>query len=297
MPTMYEPAEVPAWPTYAFVVQDSGRVAVFGPLLPASERPSRASAIDAVAAAADGLGRPVRAEATEPDGTVWHLVISPDGAVGELSDGAPRAKAPKKRHAPAPAPQPGAAGPARRPEPAPVPAPAPTRAQTPAQAAPVPAPAPAPAPAPGTPDALSEAVSRLEAHAAAGRMDQALALAAQLDEYAADALGLAHPEALRVRETRARLTALAGDPVSGVRMYRDVAERWHYQGAADQAEAVADRAQELWLQIPDLATAAAAGVAMVRMRNQIPGDGGTAFATVLERQARLEAALNTGAPQ
>ncbi|MFI8848871.1 hypothetical protein ACIGW3_01485 [Streptomyces sp. NPDC053499] len=287
MPTMYEPAEVPAWPTYALVVQDSGRVTVSGPLLPASEHSSRASAIDAVAAAADGLGRPVRAEATEPDGTVWHLVISPDGAVGELSDGAQPAKAPRKRHAPAPSPQPDTAGgPAPRPEPTPVPAPTPPRAPT-----------PAPAPAPGTPDALSEAVSRLEAHAAAGRMDQALALAAQLDEYAADALGLAHPEALRVRETRARLTALAGDPVSGVRMYRDVAERWHYRGAAEQAEAVADRAQELWLRIPDLATAAAAGVAMVRMRNQIPGDGGTAFATVLERQARLEAALNAGAPQ
>ncbi|MBE9500224.1 hypothetical protein IHE61_25915 [Streptomyces sp. GKU 257-1] len=40
MPTTYEPAEVPGWPAYAFVVRDSGRVAVSGPLLPAAEHPT-----------------------------------------------------------------------------------------------------------------------------------------------------------------------------------------------------------------------------------------------------------------
>ncbi|MGP3973541.1 hypothetical protein ACTWQF_05770 [Streptomyces sp. 8N114] len=252
----YEPSEVPAWPAYAFVVQDSGRVAVSGPLLPASEHPDRSAAIDAVAAAAAGLGRPVRAEATEPDGTVWLLVISPDGSVGELSGAAAqRGRPPKKRSTPPPT------------------------------------------PALGSPDALTDAVAHLEAHAGAGRMDEALALAAQLDEKAADELGLSHPEALRIREARARVTALAGDAVGGVRMYRDVAERWHYQGAADQAEAVATRAEDLWLQIPDPETAALAGVAMVRMRNQIPGQGGHAFAAVLAHQSQLEAALNAATVQ
>ncbi|MFE0764081.1 hypothetical protein [Streptomyces smyrnaeus] len=284
MPTTYEPDEVPAWPAYAFVVRGDGQVAVSGPLLPACEHPSRTSAVDAVAAAAAGLGRPVRAEATEADGTVWHLVISPDGAVGELSGGASRGRAPKKRNAPAPA-----LAQARAQAPDPVVA-----------AAPVPSPAPAPAPAspgglPVASDALTEGVSQLETHAAAGRMDQATALAAQLDQHAADSLGLSHPDALRTREARARITALAGDPVGAVRLYRDIAERWHYQGADDQAEAVASRAHALWLEIPDLETAIAAGVAMVRMRNQIPGENGTAFAATLQHQTRLEAARNATA--
>ncbi|MBO8195032.1 hypothetical protein ITI46_25755 [Streptomyces oryzae] len=245
----YQPSEVPAWPAYAFVVRDSGKVAVSGPLLPTSEHPTRTSAIDAVAAAAHGLGRPVRAEATEPDGTVWLLVISPDGAVGELAGGAQRGKPPKKR------------------------------------------PSPAPAPVSGAPDVPADAMSQLEAHVAAGRMDEAVALAARLDENAADTLGLSHPDALRFREARARVTALTGDAVGAIRMYRDVAERWHYQGAAEEAEAVAAVADELWLQIPDPETAALAGVAILRMRNQIPGDGGHAFATVLAHQSHLEAAL------
>ncbi|WP_326686987.1 hypothetical protein OIE63_07365 [Streptomyces sp. NBC_01795] len=399
MPTTYEPSEVPAWPVYSFDVQHSGRVAVSGPLLPASEHPTRASAIEDVVAAAVRLGRPVRAAATEPDGTVWQLVISPDGSVGEMSGGpqrgkSQRGKSPKKRnaHTPSRAPAPGrpqvpgrtqdmgaaqspgaavqhpgaavqntggavqhpAAQPAPTPDPAPEPAPAaapapapdpvlaappepapapapepalaaapvPTPAPDPAPAAapvptpapeptphpalaavlspapapaPDPAPAPAPAPAPQqslpeAPSSLAEAVSRLDTHAAAGRMDQAVALAVKLDEQAAGALGLSHPDALRVREARARIAGLAGDPVGGVRLYRDVAERWHYQGASEEAESVAGRAHALWLEISDLETAVSAGVAMVRMRNQIPGEGGSAFAAVLDYQTQLEAA-------
>ncbi|UNT01400.1 hypothetical protein MMF93_25560 [Streptomyces tubbatahanensis] len=355
MPTTYEPAEVPAWPAYAFVVTDEGRVTVSGPLLPASEHPDRASAIDAVAAAAAGLGRPVRAQATEPDGAVWLLVISPDGAVGELAGGGQRGKAPKKRGAPAraagsPAPAAPSAGPgpsagadastvptprpaqtpapepAPAPAPAPAPEPAPVAAGTPAPeptpvpepipvAAPtpepepapaaglptpvaVPAPAPAPAPAAGapvTPGSLADAVTHLHAHAAAGRVDHALTLAARLDDQTANALGLSHPDALRIREARARITSLAGDVSGAVRLYRDVAERWHYQGAGEQAEAVADCAHALWLEIPDLETAIRAGVAVVRMRNQIPGESGSAYTAVVEHQARLEAARDAAA--
>ncbi|MEU3194174.1 hypothetical protein ABZ686_26875 [Streptomyces sp. NPDC006992] len=200
MPTTYEPAEVPGWPAYAFVVQDSGRVAVSGPLLPAAEHPTRASAVDAVAAAAVGLGRPVRAQATERDGTVWHLVISPDGAVGELSVGARQGRASKKRTAQGRA--------ARRPDPG--------------QAQPAPEPASEAPVAAGatTPQALCDAVDRLDAYAAAGRADEAESLAAELDEHAANALGLSHPDALLVREARARITGQAGDAVGGVLLSR-----------------------------------------------------------------------------
>ncbi|MGI5347354.1 hypothetical protein ACQEU8_04075 [Streptomyces sp. CA-250714] len=290
MPTNYEPTEVPAWPAYVFVVRHDGRVGVSGPLRPTIEHPTRSSAIDAVAATARALGRPVRAEATEPDGTVWLLVIAPDGAVSELSGTPTRGKPSKKRNTPAPDANPDTdvhvAAPTRdmdaeRPGPSP---------------APVPAAASVPVDPPTAPDSLDDAVARVDAYATAGRMDEAVALAVQADEHAAHALGLSHPDALRVREARARITALAGDPVGGVRLYRDVAERWHYQGADEQAEASAARAHTLWTQISDLDAALSVGLAMVRLRNQIPGEHGNGFAAVLDHQARLEAARNAAAP-
>jgi hypothetical protein len=123
-----------------------------------------------------------------------------------------------------------------------------------------------------------------------GRVSEAGALAARLDEQAAGVLGLSHPDALRIREIRARVTALTGDAVGGVQLFRDVAERWHYQGHAEQAEAAAIRAETLWLQITDLTPALSAGIAVVRLRNQIPGKGGKALTAALEHQASLEAA-------
>lgn len=186
-------------------------------------------------------------------------------------------------------------------------APAPHLVGAPASASPLtetPTPSPEPAAAaasvpsdelPVTPGSLTDAIHHLDAHAAAGRMEQAVALAARLDDHAADSLGLSHSDALRIREARARVIALAGDPSGAVRLYRDVAERWLYQGAVEQAEAVADRAYALWLEIPDLDAAIHAGVDMVRMRNQIPGDAGSGFTATLEHQARLEAAKEAAA--
>jgi hypothetical protein len=52
------------------------------------------AALAAVARHAAALGRPVRARATDPDGTCWPLIIHPDGtpvAVGE-----PRAPSPPR---------------------------------------------------------------------------------------------------------------------------------------------------------------------------------------------------------
>ncbi|MFI6662841.1 hypothetical protein ACIBL8_45960 [Streptomyces sp. NPDC050523] len=289
MHTPYEPTEVPAWPVYTLTVQDNGHVTTSGPLTPASEHPTRASAIDAVAAAAARLRRPVRAEATEPDGTVWHLVVSPEGAVGELSARGQRAKAPKKRH--------DKAGDQPRDMDA---------EQAPAEAAPDPiGPAltsdrPALTPDRPVPPAdrsvasasCTDALARIDEHAAAGRVDQAVTLAARLDEQAAQTMGVSHPDALRIREARAHVTALAGDAVGGVRLYRDVAERWHYRGCVEQAEAVAACAHALWLRITDPDTAVSAGIVMLRIRNQIPGEQGSALAATLKRQERLEAARN-----
>ncbi|WP_367318310.1 hypothetical protein [Streptomyces sp. HUAS ZL42] len=265
MPTTHESTEVPAWPVYALAVHDDGRVEASGPLVPMTRHPSRTSAIGTVAAAAARLGRPVRARATEPDGTVWHLAISPDGAVSELPGGGQRARAPKRGDGRPPA--------------------------HPARAATAPARAPGAEPDPRTgPDAYAESLALVTEHLQAGRVDRAAELAALLDDQAADTLGVSHPDALGIREIRARVAVLAGDVVGGVRLFRDVAERWHYRGDSERAEAAAARAETVWLQITDLDTALSAGIGVVRLRNQIPGEDGSALTAVLEHQAWLAAA-------
>jgi hypothetical protein len=117
-----------------------------------------------------------------------------------------------------------------------------------------------------------------------------------LDERVSDELGPSHPEALRVREVRARVAALAGDAAGGIRLYRDAAERWHYQGEAERAEAAATHAETLWTQITRPEPALSAGAEVIRMRNQIPGPGGHALAAALEYRAWLAEACRAGGP-
>ena len=341
-----ESTEVPAWPVYALTVHDEGRVDASGPLMPASGHTTRASAVDAVAEVAARLGRPVRAEATEPDGTVFHLVISTDGEVSELPSGGSRAKSGKKRHdkrsakaaerragavaepaAPAvptlietaapvvdTAAEPATPAWRRATEPTtptahPVTQPAaaartttqPTASTTHTttqRAALAPARiAPARCPRTG-PDAQigAQELALVREYLEAGHVGRAAALAARLDEQAAQHFGVSDPDALRIREVRARVTALAGDAFGGVLLYRDVAERWHYQGDSERAEAVAARAETLWLQITDLDTALSAGVAVIRLRSQIPGKDGEALNAALEHRTWLEEARLANVP-
>ncbi|MEU2717793.1 hypothetical protein [Streptomyces sp. NPDC007205] len=77
-----DPRSVPAWPLITIVMTQDGTVLVndVAVPVPAGADPRAAG----VAAAAEhvtrlGLARPVRANATEPDGTVWPLLIHPDG--------------------------------------------------------------------------------------------------------------------------------------------------------------------------------------------------------------------------
>ncbi|MEU9748669.1 hypothetical protein [Streptomyces niveus] len=271
MSTMRESADVPAWPVYALTVHDDGRVLASGPLIETSGHPTRAAAIEVVAGAAGRLGRSVRATASEPDGAVWPLIVSPDGEVSEVKTGRPRAAAPKKR---------AEKRRERRQEK--------DRGRRAAKSGPKEGSAAAPRPgAPEGGEAYAESLAQVTGHLDAGRTDEARALATQLDTQVAGVLGVSHPVALGVREVRARATAEAGDPVAGIQLYRDVAERWHYRGDAEQAEAVAGRAEKLWTGIADVERALSAGVAVVRMRNQIPGEGGAALASVLAHRERL----------
>ncbi|MGW3200125.1 hypothetical protein ACWDBD_37275 [Streptomyces sp. NPDC001118] len=84
-----DPQSVPAWPLVTIVMTQDGTVLVndVAVPVPAGADPRAAG----VAAAAEhatrlGLARPVRANATEPDGTVWPLLIHPDGTATPTGD-------------------------------------------------------------------------------------------------------------------------------------------------------------------------------------------------------------------
>jgi hypothetical protein len=88
-PEGIDPGSVPAWPLVTIVLTEEGKAFVND--TPVNQPPGVEPRAAAVAAAAEhiaqlGLARPVRANATEPDGTVWPLLIHPDGtatAAGE----------------------------------------------------------------------------------------------------------------------------------------------------------------------------------------------------------------------
>ncbi|MFH8471068.1 hypothetical protein [Streptomyces sp. NPDC017991] len=243
-------------------MRDSGHVDVGGPMMPSTTHPHRSAAIDAVTAVASRLGRPVRAEAVETDGTVWQLAVAPNGAVGEFV-GEQGTRAPERRDTAAPAPAP------------------PTRHRPQSLTQPR-------SQSHGQSHDFADTLILVTGHLDAGRVEMAVELATELDELAADSLGVSHPDALRIREIRARATALAGDPEGGVRLFRDVAERWHYKNESGLAEAAAQHAESLWPRITDLETALSAGLGLVRLRNQMPGQDGAALAAVIEHLSWLE---------
>jgi hypothetical protein len=88
-------AAVPAWPVIAIELTAAGHALVNATPVPAGEN-ARAAAIEAAARYAARLGRPVRATATEADGTSWPLIIHPDATVS-AAGGPTKAKHPRRR--------------------------------------------------------------------------------------------------------------------------------------------------------------------------------------------------------
>ncbi|WBB62020.1 hypothetical protein O7599_05625 [Streptomyces sp. WMMC500] len=296
--------KVPPWPLYRLTAHQEGAVTIAGPAVPHGPYPSRAHALQAVADIASRTlrpPRPVRVEALDVDGTAWPLLAHPDGTVSEAGPPRRTGKKSKKgkptppRRTPAPPPPPAPApqanapsGPPRRgsgPSATRPPAPALPRRTEPAEAD-RPAPPPRCKPRPGP----IHTTRVIQQHIDAGDLDIAAALAAQLDESAADAHGPSHPEALRARRLRGELAAVRGDLPGAVSILRDVAERWWHGGYRTEAERAADQAHHVWLAITELDAATRAGHSILRMRTQIPGPDASAYHQAQARQAELEAA-------
>ncbi|GAA1377106.1 hypothetical protein ACFPK5_00280 [Streptomyces beijiangensis] len=124
---------IPVWPLYRLTAADDGQVTITGPAAPPGPYRTRGAAIEAVSRLAARLTPPrtVRAEALEPDGTLWPLYVDPDGTGREAGPARPpkgtrrkKTKTPKRPRTPelepasAP-PQPAAAPPFRPPAPVP----------------------------------------------------------------------------------------------------------------------------------------------------------------------------------
>jgi hypothetical protein len=88
-PGSIDPSRVPAWPHLRIELASEGVIRIDGEVVPAIPGFSPyASAIAAAAATlvAQGLNRPARATATDPDGTAWPLLIHPDGTASPAGD-------------------------------------------------------------------------------------------------------------------------------------------------------------------------------------------------------------------
>lgn len=237
-----EIAEIPAWPVVPIELGADGSARVEGDPVPvaAGEDP-RAAAVRVVAATARIIGRPVRAEAREADGTTWPLIVTPDGAVVPAGPGRP--PAPAKRRTPF-------ASRRRNPRPA---APA-----TPDRPGPTGAPGPSARPAPGrwpAPDEAERAIlRRVEAELRGGRTASAEAVARELAAHGADP----------AREVLAYVAFVAGDAAEAAVIYAELALAARRADAPDgggpHAERLAGNARLCLRRVsdPDRAAAVAA---------------------------------------
>ncbi|MFD3825816.1 hypothetical protein [Streptomyces sp. NPDC058625] len=218
------------------------------------------------------------------------LEVSPDGSSRVLDPTDPAHRAPEPTPPPAPAPVP-APAPAPAPVPAPVPAPIPApasaialavaRARAAATAPPAPAPTPAPAPAPAPPSPppsrslpteLAEQITRINALATTGRLEEASAEATALRERLTSSAGTEHPDALEARAMEAYLAHLRGDHREATVLALSVARI--LCGAGDpQAPAAVARAAAAWQRLEDDRAAEIHGNELLHMWNRLHSSG------------------------
>ncbi|MCX2927651.1 hypothetical protein [Streptomyces sp. NEAU-W12] len=247
-----------------------------------------------------------------PGGSHFVLEVSPDGSSRVLDPTDPAHRSPEPQPLPTPAPTPttvpapvpapapapttvpapapaSAPAPTLVPAPASAPAPAPTsaialavaRARAAATAPPAPAPAlpPAPAPAPpppppsrSLPTELAEQITRINALATTGRLEEASAEATALRERLTSSAGTEHPDALEARAMEAYLAHLRGDHREATVLALSVARI--LCGAGDpQAPAAVARAAAAWQRLEDDRAAEIHGNELLHMWGRLHSSG------------------------
>lgn len=304
---------IPTWPVVAIALHGDGSVSVDGdPLVLAPGDNARNVAMEQARRTAELLGRPVRVDACEPDGTVYPMVVDGTGDVAEAGPpvvpGTQRRGLLRRRSAaPTPRPARSAGGP---PVPAPPRAPAPREEPRPSDgpqpfADEVPPPAaafrsagpvltkPAPHAAPGDPappyptEEQARVLARVRRTAEAG--DPRGALPEVLD-LARDAEGGAAGALL---EVQAYLTFLDGDSAGASRLYIEIASdpaRWI---SAAWALGLVECAHHCWLDVDDPGEAYELGSALVSAYVRLGAADSVQIAHVRARQKEIRARLGT----
>ncbi|UGQ09025.1 hypothetical protein LO772_18825 [Yinghuangia sp. ASG 101] len=302
MSTEIDPSDVPVWPVVVMELLTDEHIRVDGDnvAVPPGADP-RETAVAAVAATASLIGRPVRAEAREPDGTTWPLIITPDGravAAGPARRPPPIAKRrgfrggvlrrPSARQRSEQAPSPLSASGHAAPE---------TASEQPRLSPPPPAPDGPPGPetlaatyaatigkspeTPGTsvahvppadvpePDAETrDALGRILDELRLGRFAAARSRAQLLVDRFTEQRGRDDPATHAAGEVLAYATFVAGDPVRAARMYAGLAlPRVGATGTVDERGAqLADNAHFCWTRAGDGADSRRIGERIVALR-------------------------------
>ncbi len=136
---------------------------------------------------------------------------------------------------------------------------------------------PAPVEPPVTPpEDYRDALARIVQTADAGDHRAATELARTLEQQVVAAHGAIAAPVLMVRQVRAHVARLSGDPVTAAELYREVAlVLLIAQGPDDpETQRVATNAEACWRAIPDRAQALRTAPAMLELRAQLPGPDG-----------------------
>lgn len=286
---------VPTWPVVAIELRADGAVVVDGEVLavgPGDD--ARTLALGHAARMADMLGRPVRVEAREPDGTLFPLIV--DGA-GEIAEAAPpvppatqRRGLLRRRRGVEPDPFAREFAPIHlAPEPPEVPMPRPEasrpRAAAPPQSYPQSSPQSPPQPTP----AQAREIAVIRATAEAGDPSEALVRLATMEREAEG--DTAHA----LREVRAYLTLLRGEPAAAARLYmRTAVDRPRPGGVPeDWAMGLVESAHYCWLRVDDVETAYTLGAELVAAYEDLgagdsPGLADARARQILNRQSTQE---------
>jgi hypothetical protein len=280
-------SQIPGWPVVEIVLDDAGGLTVGGTpttgLPPGTD--ARKAGLSQAAELAAQLGRPVRARLTEPDGALWLLAVDAEGAEEVLEEPATLNRRERRRRAQFQAAAAAAAKAAveaaeeaRTGEAAQAQAQAAlAEAQSAVQAAALEAKEKSRAAAAELPTVLAHAPTPATApddivirilHATdAGDLRTARDLCAQWQADVIAAHGSDHPLALRAREFRARLAALAGDTALACELHLELAQEacdrlgpGHPEAAAARAEA-----QDSWRAVTDPSDAARLGPLLLEL--------------------------------
>lgn len=283
--------DVPAWPVVGIELRADGRIRVDDDMFVVPDGADmRQTAIAAVAATASLIGRPVRAEAREPDGTVWPLIVTPEGQAIAAGSGQRQPPTARRRgfrggvlrrpsarsSTPAPPTSPPPAGLAQElPVPLPPPAPGTSAEQPPGPVPPgtqappgvVPRTTLAGASAPEADVTTRTALDRILAELRHGRPAAAHSQAQNLVDQLSEQRGRTDPGTDAAREVLAYTTFVVGDAAGAARIYADLAAPRVGSDLTDtHGERLADNAHFCWCRAGNSPEAQEAGARILALR-------------------------------